>query len=119
MTDATITSSEKTVDDGIKTVSDELDAALKASPPDASLVLSLSGLRGRYVLDRMQLTRAEILKIDNSDPMKKAISDLNTAQKSLSAIQSKSAGTTAWINSASGGLDTLMDALNKVKALAQ
>ena len=60
---------------------------MAADPVNTATVMALDSLRSRYVFDRMQLTRAEIIQIDSSPAMKQAVQSMASARQNLDAIQ--------------------------------
>lgn len=116
MAENAITDAETTVDQGLAAVGKELENAIAANPVNTAAVMALDSLRTRYVFDRMQLTRAEIIVIDDSPAMMQAVQAMTSARQNLDTIQQQCTATTDWINSAATKLDGLMDAVNKLKA---
>lgn len=117
MTEQVILNTEATVDRGLNVVGKALQAALAAKPVNAATVMALDSLRSRYIFDRLQLIRAEIIKTDNSTAMQQAIASLRSAAKDLDDIHNNCQASTNWINKASKALDSAMDAVNTLKAL--
>lgn len=117
MTEQVIMNTEATVDQGLNVVGAAVQAALAAKPVDAATVMALDSLRSRYIFDRLQLIRAEIIKIDNSTAMQQAIVSLKSAAKDLDDIHHNCQANTNWINKASKALGSVMDAVDTLKAL--
>lgn len=117
MSDEALTNTEATIERGLEVVGQALQAALAAKPVDATTVRALDALRSRYVFNLLQLKRDEIARIDASPRMHQALAELASAAQDLDGIHQKCRASTQWIHDASRGLDRLMDASTRLKAL--
>ena len=118
MTEQVIIDSEATVDQGLTVLAGGLEAALAAEPVDAAAVMAMDRLRSRYTFQRLQLRRAEIIKIDESPAMQQAVASVASAAMELDDIHKNCQASIDWINKAAKGLDDLMAAVTTLKALS-
>ena len=112
-----ITDTQAIVDSGLATASAQLAAAIKVTPLDIALVNKVQALRDRYVFEKMQLVRLEILKVDNSQPVQQAVQSLTTANNALSTIQKAAAATTQWASQAATALTTVASAVTNLESV--